>query len=155
VSTGIHCPRCNLELITAAAEPIVVLACERCSGVWLGNDGCHLVVHGELPDHVTEAIRIVDGHDGEVADGGYRQAAAMPSGDRLRCPICSEPLEQVDTTEARHGIRVRLEVCAQDGSWFDRGEAWTLYQAASLKRLGAAFWADMSRRDWEWARRHR
>jgi Zn-finger nucleic acid-binding protein len=139
---GLACPRCGSALFAHHAPDIELLACGRCFGLWLDNRGCHLLVDGALSEAACEAIRDVDAQPAPGAPPPPRavyRAPAREGGDdedaARACPVCGAPLKAHVTDEEQQGIRVRLDVCPPHGTWFDRGEAWTLLQAVQLRQF--------------------
>jgi Zn-finger nucleic acid-binding protein len=114
--------------------------CIDCRGMWLDQTACELLVNEEMPDEPRGFIR-VDGPSTKTAPVtmGYRTAARQSGDSSMLCPQCSGSLLSYATSEGRHGVTVKLDVCAGHGTWFDRGEARTLLSAVEMKRLDVQF----------------
>jgi len=151
------CPRCRVPIFLRDAPDLVIGECGQCCGIWLGNRGCQLLLSGELSEKARETIRIIDAQVGASAEraAGYRTPATAGSAEPLSCPICGAPLTTHITDEARQGVRVRLDICASHGTWFDRGEAWTLMRAVELERLALDVELETAARERAWDDRER
>jgi Zn-finger nucleic acid-binding protein len=125
----LRCPCCAVDLRPGDVPDVAIHGCARCGGHWLDNRACQLVISGELGDEATQLLR---SGQASAAPGGYREPAAPTE---RACPVCEAALDNYQTSQEQHGVRVVLDVCGAHGTWFDRGEAWTLLQAASLERL--------------------
>jgi Zn-finger nucleic acid-binding protein len=111
-----------------------MLGCRQCLGIWMDNHVCQRLVDGKLPSEVRAQIRNTGLHDADTSQrGGHYRTQAVAS-DRA-CVRCGAPLTPYTTSVEQHGAAVRLDVCAEHGTWFDQGEAWALLQAVELKRL--------------------
>lgn len=117
--------------------------CVDCQGMWLDQRACETLVNEELSNAERDFIRI-DARRAVAApvQGGYRDAARQPGDSGMACPVCREAVVTYVTSEARHGVRVKLDVCAGHGTWFDRGECRSLLMAVELKRLNLQFERD-------------
>ncbi|MEJ7729612.1 MAG: zf-TFIIB domain-containing protein [Polyangiaceae bacterium] len=155
MSQGVPCPRCGFELVVRDVPEGKLGECGGCFGVWLDNRACQLLVSGELSDAAREAIRAIEAPPAPAAGRaqGYREPAT--SGGSMACPACRAPLQRYLTDEGRQGVRVQLDVCGSHGTWFDRGEAWTLLQAVQLKRLALDAELDSDARERSWDARER
>ncbi len=125
--------------------------CGRCGGLWLDNAACHKLLAGDLEDDTASMIQSAGRRPVERRPEGYRAPAAPTE---AACPVCAEVLTPYVTSATKHGVRVALDVCAHHGTWFDRGEAWALYQGMALKHAELAFSIDMDRRDLQWTERN-
>jgi Zn-finger nucleic acid-binding protein len=151
MSHGLECPRCSGDLVVEWLGELEAAICDRCRGTWLHNRACGVLVGGELSDQAKAGLLELHAESAEEHEGGYRVGAKLhrADGETLSCPVCRRPLEQLVTTHDDHGVVARLEICPRDGTWFDRGEAWTLYQGHSLKRLAPEVRAQQNRADRE------
>lgn len=150
-----NCPCCSEPLTALRADDAVVHGCASCRGLWLDNALCRALVGNSLPDAVRDLIHTVSPvapPDTSATASGYREPARVDpstSTERL-CPVCRAELDAYVTNPERYGIRVRLDVCAAHGSWFDRGEAWALLQAISLKRMSLDLDLEVMRLNRSW-----
>jgi Zn-finger nucleic acid-binding protein len=158
VEDDLRCPRCAIALTSAAAPDLCLAFCERCHGTWLDNvSSQRLVGPDELSQPAQDMIREIDAAWAQQkVEAGYR-VAGTPAGDAaaLPCPVCRGPLRQVVTRDEQHGVVAWLEICDRDGTWFDRGEAWTLFQGAALERLAVHVRAQQNHADREFYRTRR
>ncbi|MBK9000499.1 MAG: zf-TFIIB domain-containing protein [Myxococcales bacterium] len=133
------CPRCRVALCLRQAPDMEIRECPRCSGIWLDNRGCQSLIRGTLSELARETLLAVDAGAEQLSSAAtgpaYRAPAPATNDPRLECPDCAAELVALMTTEDQHGVRVRLDVCSHHGTWFDRHEAWTLFQAAELRQL--------------------
>jgi Zn-finger nucleic acid-binding protein len=104
------------------------------------NRGCQRLLVGELPDAAHDLLRPSDNGRVEAAAGGYRDPPRDVTPRRERhCPECGALL-LASTTDPKHfGATVELDVCPAHGTWFDRGEAWVLFQTGALRRAAVDY----------------
>jgi hypothetical protein len=121
-----------------------IFACGRC-GQWLDNEASRRLVLAELPDASHEILR--PQAEAGAATSPYRTAEGETT---IACPECKAALAPYTTDPAKFGVAVRLDVCAQHGTWFDHGEAWSLLQAIALRRgaLDVQLEGDLSDAAW-------
>jgi Zn-finger nucleic acid-binding protein len=113
-----------------------ILGCGACSGIWLDNAACQLLIAGEISDAARELLhRAAQREPVAEEKAGYREAARPSADAAMGCPVCRAAMTPYETKPEAHGARVKLDVCPAHGTWFDHGEAWALFQAVSLKTL--------------------
>jgi Zn-finger nucleic acid-binding protein len=132
------CPRCTEGLVDSGLDKSegVILSCPSCGGHWLDNVACQRLLHVDVSAAVHALLRNKPKRPAFGGSGGYRTAARRGSDidEPAQCVICNAMTTGYVTDPLVFGVRVRLDVCAQDGTWFDKGEAWALLQAATLSR---------------------
>lgn len=108
------CPQCKDPLAAITHGAVSALGCRGCGGTWLD----HTVL-----DRVTAAL---DPESIEVSDDAAKMARLPfpPHEASPPCPICHQPL----STMILDGTNVELDVCAEHGIWFDRGELQSVIQ---------------------------
>jgi hypothetical protein len=147
-----------MAMVQLPADRFVVLGCDRCGGLFIDNEGCWALLRGDVDDRSKELVRgwtmkerPAPGPPGEL--GAYRKAARKDDEEEpLRCPGCRHALLGVDTDRDKHGVAIHLDVCRDDGTWFDAGEAWGLLQGVQLSSMAASLAVEMDRRDAAWSR---
>jgi len=102
------CPRCNNRgMFPAAAGELLLQGCGACGGVWLDDASSrHLIAQPS-----AEAAHLAT----LAANNAQRPVSVQGP---VSCPVCSETLRHHDFPNAK----LRLDVCARHGTWFDRGE---------------------------------
>lgn len=100
------CPACGAGLHRGTAQQ-GVLPCPDCGGIWTDTAAASAIE--QLGDKLTEISRAA------VAGTFVSPPPDIPN---RTCPVCSKPL-----TQGMIGKLVCIDVCAEDGTWFDRGEA--------------------------------
>jgi Zn-finger nucleic acid-binding protein len=112
------CPRCDLALYEGKTAAVTLLGCGECGGIWLDN---------------TNAQRAVASIDAQVLELASRASShARHDVDRsppVRCAECRAPLRRVKTTR----LAVEVDVCAEHGTWFDRGELRVVLEALTAR----------------------
>lgn len=104
-----NCPRCFEEgALAYRGEAPEARGCAACKGVWLSP---------------AAARRLVEGPFGRLAD-----LPAVATKAPLRCPECGQPLER------RRVAGVEVDVCPDDGVWFDHTEVERVQAAARRPR---------------------
>jgi len=109
-SSQYNCPRCFRPLDVFQAGAFAVDACTACGGLFLDNAASRELTRTFDRDLVTTATTLGIGKGEEIAAGVVQRD--------LACPKCVGPLAPVFLTS----IQVRLDVCAEDGTWFDANE---------------------------------
>ena len=104
------CPRCLRPLNTYQAGAFVVDACLDCGGLFIDNAASQELVRAFDRDLVTLATTIGMGKGEGVGEGVIQKD--------LACPRCSGALSPVSLPTAN----VEIDICAQDGTWFDAHE---------------------------------
>ncbi len=106
-TSRLSCPRCQVTLFAARRSGIRVDGCGACGGVWLATD---------------DARRMLDTRSrvaAELAGTAARRASALAyRPGEAACPECNVTLTRSVVPPAN----IEIDVCAQDGTWFDRGE---------------------------------
>lgn len=119
----VNCPRCASRLAERLVGACQLHGCPSCGGVWLSaNDSARLAERFPL-----EAV--------QMAEAAANATARVETSEPLRCPTCAEPLQRnrfrANATGfqfiapgdlARASELVELDVCANDGTFFDGGE---------------------------------
>ncbi|MCC6523499.1 MAG: zf-TFIIB domain-containing protein [Polyangiaceae bacterium] len=115
-ATNKPCARCGAALFHAELDGFGLEGCGVCGGVWLGNEGAADVMAGQVGPAARLAAQVA--------------AKTRPSPALLArsasCPDCQRALAPVQT------LGVRLDVCADHGAWFDRGEVEQLLRATKV-----------------------
>jgi Zn-finger nucleic acid-binding protein len=102
------CPRCKTEgMFPAQANELLLQGCGACGGVWMDDPSSRRLV----AEPSEEAVRLAD-----LAAHNAKRPVSVEA--TLSCPVCTEPMKHHDFPNAR----LRLDVCATHGTWFDRGE---------------------------------
>jgi hypothetical protein len=114
--------------------------------LWLDNVASQELVTLVIEDSARNYMQEVTERQPAAKRAGYRAAAATDA----CCPMCGKAMIPYTTDADKHGVRVNLDVCSHHGTWFDHGEAWSLYQGISLERMAVAFSIDMDARDAAW-----
>ncbi len=125
------CPACGEELLPIgpaeertgyrANVKWFVIGCPRCGGVWTDNTASQRVASSLDPEIVGAAV--------EAEEHAAQVGAPLPDDSKPRvCPECGGGLARVVS------MGTRLDVCAQHGTWFDRGELWKVARALEHKR---------------------
>jgi Zn-finger nucleic acid-binding protein len=124
--TRIKCPRCGQPTFAQLEGAVEGDICPGCGGLWLGPG---LARQLSDPHGLARAIR-------RLADDA---ASRAPFGGgignlRVRCPRCNAAMQRF--AHPRSGVVV--DICAEHGTWFDRGEVQRLVEHASAAGAGAA-----------------
>lgn len=113
--TPLVCPACDRphQLTSRRIGQVTVLECNRCAGLWLGNDAFE-----QLTDRAADAAIGADTFFKSMPDS---LPADAPSGKwhYRHCPLCSQLMHR------RHYGRnsgVIIDVCKVHGIWFDPDE---------------------------------
>ena len=111
------CPRCGNEgVFPAQAGELLLQGCGACGGVWMDD----VSVRSLIAKPNQEAVRLSN-----LAKDHATETVSVEAS--LRCPVCTEPMGHHDFPKAN----LRLDQCAQHGTWFDRGELPTLVALVS------------------------
>lgn len=103
------CPHCGAALFAGQVGHLDALGCGACGGLWLDNAGTVAVLQRYDLD-AEKLARMVDGN-------AVKREIASPFAEaKGQCPVCAQPLQPVE----HRGVR--LDFCAQHGTFFDRGE---------------------------------
>ena len=105
-----NCPRCFRALNVYQVGAFVVDACLECGGLFIDNAASRELTLRFDRDLVTTATTLGIGKGEEVGPGVVQRD--------LACPKCVGPLAPVFLP----AIQVRLDVCAEHGTWFDANE---------------------------------
>jgi Zn-finger nucleic acid-binding protein len=106
-TSRLTCPRCQVTLFAARRSGIRVDACGACGGVWLATDDARRML--ETRSRVAAELA------GKAASRA--SSLAYTPGD-ASCPECGVTLARTVVPPAN----IEIDVCAKDGTWFDRGE---------------------------------
>jgi Zn-finger nucleic acid-binding protein len=106
------CPQCKDPLVTITHEEISALACRGCGGAWIATDTMQRVTYALDPSSIS-----VGEDAASMARMAFPPHAASPP-----CPVCHTPM----STLTLSGTDVEVDVCNDDGTWFDRGELQTV-----------------------------
>ena len=111
------CPRCQSNLAPGRADTLTAHGCPRCAGVWLGKTALAVLVNG-LNDDALAAFRKYSAQSRKQVD---------ESVDNLACPRC----QGVMTRQRVDFAWLDVDVCAEHGTWFDRGEIERISEAVN------------------------
>ena len=129
--TDLKCPRCELELFEGRTSNVVMNGCGACGGLWLDNDGSRRVVN-KVDDEVVDLASRAEANASHEVD---TVAGALP------CPVCQSVLKRVRIAKAD----LDLDICAEHGTWFDRGELQKVMNACGAQNLPKLpAWAPMA-----------
>lgn len=117
-----RCPRCSAALFAGKVGHLDALGCGGCGGIWLDNVGTTAILQRCDLD-AEKLARLVDGNAAKREVRSPFEAAKGP------CPFCAQALQVVD----HQGIR--LDLCGQHGTFFDRGELAQVVQKAAKPAL--------------------
>lgn len=106
---------CEAQLFAAELEGFNLAGCGACGGVWLTHGAASRVMSGR----VLQASRLADQLAGKTKPNPALLA------QRAHCPECRTELARV------HTVGVEIDVCAEHGTWFDRGELDRLMDAVA------------------------
>jgi Zn-finger nucleic acid-binding protein len=137
-ANALACPRCSQWLAAFEMRTGTIRTCG--CGQWLDNDAAHRLVLAELPDAAHDLLR----PSGPPPPIDPAQA--------LACPECQAALVGYTTKEEMFGVAVSLDVCPRHGTWFDAGEAWTLFQSVAVKRGALDYELRTALREAAWAK---
>jgi Zn-finger nucleic acid-binding protein len=101
------CPACPTGTLRAYEVDVVeVLRCSACAGHFVTHEAMTLLASERAKQARTDS------------SGGYAPPRTHP--DRtLHCPSCDQPMS---AAYFGHGCAVRVDVCADHGTWFDAHE---------------------------------
>jgi Zn-finger nucleic acid-binding protein len=119
------CSRCLRPLTTYQAGAFVVDACLACGGLFIDNAASRELVRAFDRDLVSIATTIGIGKGEAVGPGVYQKD--------ITCPRCGGPLSPVNLPSAG----AEVDICAQDGTWFDANELPKVARAYRRAREGA------------------
>ncbi len=104
--TAASCPRCQGRMLEEALDDALVLSCSACGGVFLTR-----AVIDRLDQPGSGALRLAFPR---------RPRAPEPTVVRyLSCPLCAARMNRVNFARTANVI---VDVCKEDGMWFDAGE---------------------------------
>jgi len=120
--TDRHCPDCDLPLLKYALGDLPVEQCRGCKGVFVERQD----LEGLYADRWESQV-------GYTTDSRTPPKVSVREDVRYRrCPRCSRLMRHRLLGTRRGGVIV--DICAQHGTWFDRGE---LQKAAWLACSGS------------------
>jgi Zn-finger nucleic acid-binding protein len=127
------CPRCGDQpLFPRELNGVLLQSCGICGGTWLDNVSAAALLRA-VPADVLELTRRVL-HNAQVAP---------KFSEPVLCPVCRKPAARREFP----AVRVKLDICARHGTWFDLGELVRIMKAAErvheLERVEAS--ADLVR----------
>jgi Zn-finger nucleic acid-binding protein len=99
------CPRCNEGLVEERLHDVVALDCPACLGFFLDR-------------RTIDQLGAPDGRPLRLAFP-RRERRPEPSVRYLSCPICARQMNRVNFARVSGVI---VDVCKDDGIWFDSGE---------------------------------
>ena len=103
---GAACPRCQGSLHESEVQGAQVLDCTTCGGVFVAKS-------------LIDALDRPEGRDLRIA---FPRRARVPEPTEVRylpCPGCGT---RMNRTSFARGANVVVDVCKEDGIWFDAGE---------------------------------
>jgi Zn-finger nucleic acid-binding protein len=109
-ATPLDCPRCAGPLQALTLGAMSVRECAACGGLWMD------------PATLQELSDAREEHASVVSTLAARVPANAATPDTVRyipCPRCAKLMNRVNFA---HASGVILDVCKNDGVWFDRGE---------------------------------
>lgn len=108
--TAARCPDCRLDLVARSVSAVGYAECARCGGLFLKSDAFDAVARDA---DVRARLRAIE-------------TAPIPPSARLvarvkyrPCPVCRKLMNR---SNYAGGSGIILDVCHDDGVWFDRGE---------------------------------
>ena len=116
------CPRCSAALFAGKVGHLDALGCGGCGGLWLDNVGTTAIL-ARYDFDAENLARMVDGN------AAKREARSPFEATKGSCPVCAGALQPVD----HQGVR--LDFCAEHGTFFDRGELARIVQTAKPAAL--------------------
>lgn len=146
---GSGCPKCGQDMMSAVVEGCArtgqLWKCTSCIGMWLDQTACEILLDEDLADDVRAFIRGSRAANPPPTNAaakappppGYRVSARRSGDGRVRCMQCGHEPLTYETSQERHGVRLKLDVCRGHGTWFDRGEAPQFLMAIELRRYGS------------------
>lgn len=99
------CPRCGGRLIELAVAGAEVADCSQCGGIFVPADVLHDLGRPEAHD-----LRASFPKRARTSEGPVRY---------LKCPVCERLMNRFDFARVS---KVIVDVCKDDGTWFDVGE---------------------------------
>lgn len=100
------CPRCTSAMRESSVHEALVLDCSGCGGVFVSKS-------------LIEALDRPEGRDLRVAFPPRPRMAEPTVVRYLACPVCDG---RMNRTSFARGANVVVDVCKEDGIWFDAGE---------------------------------
>jgi len=100
------CPRCSGRLVEQSLHDAALLDCVQCGGLF-------------LPKATIDALSQSESRDLRMA---FPRRARRPEPTQvayLTCPICSDRMNRVNFAKVSGVI---VDICKNDGIWFDQGE---------------------------------
>lgn len=112
------CPGCAADLTPRQAGNTPFEECDHCSGVWLGPETLKALSTGA---EARAAFRLSDSPPEPIGSGSAssKGGAAAPAIAYRRCPGCRKMMNR---TNYALGSGVVVDVCKEDGAWFDADE---------------------------------
>ncbi|MGA9995556.1 MAG: zf-TFIIB domain-containing protein, partial [Pyrinomonadaceae bacterium] len=105
------CPRCRVEMESAAVGQTSIRECMKCNGLWIEVDSFEQICASrEQQAVVLGAATFVP--DGKVLDD-LNKIRYVP------CPVCGQLMNRVNFARCSGVI---IDVCKGHGSWFDMDE---------------------------------
>lgn len=105
------CPRCQVDMTAVAVGATPLKECPKCEGIWADAAALEQICADRekqaavlgLPAPITPA-----------GSGGVEQNIRY-----LPCPVCHKLMNRVNFAHCSHVV---VDVCAKDGTWFDKDE---------------------------------
>lgn len=105
-----RCPDCRLDLVARAVGAVGYAECARCGGLFLKSDAFDAVAHDA---DIRARLRAIE-------TASISASARLNAQVRYRpCPVCRKLMNR---SNYAGGSGIILDVCHDDGVWFDRGE---------------------------------
>jgi Zn-finger nucleic acid-binding protein len=119
---NVSCPRCGGRLVDASMQVALVLDCGGCGGVF-------------VPSGVIEALTKPENERLRLAFPKRERADESAEVRYLKCPVCERLMNRVDFVK---GSGIIVDVCKDDGIWFDAGEVNAMIELVESGGLAAA-----------------
>jgi Zn-finger nucleic acid-binding protein len=140
--TEAECPGCGEALMQLPDAPGVVAGCFRCGGAWLDNRATQWIVKVKPTPAMRAFVNALPASTGQPVNRDYRS----PGYRGRRCPACSEEL----APSKLRAPPLEVDVCANDGTYFDAQEALQLFRAIDLQGLEAEVIRTRREADRDW-----
>ncbi len=101
-----ECPVCKNQMIILELEQVEIDHCPACKGVWLDSGELQLLTEEKnLTDNFLNSYITVDDYPEK----------------KYKCPVCKKKMKKIKFTKDKDDYLI-LDLCQQDGLWFDKGE---------------------------------
>lgn len=105
------CPRCQVDLNAVVVGNTNLRECPRCEGVWVNKASVEQIC---ADTEKQSAVLGMAAHLPTDSTGNIEANIRY-----LPCPVCAGLMNRVNFAHCSHVI---VDVCAKDGTWFDRDE---------------------------------